>query len=167
MIARAEFREDLYYRLAVIHLKVPALRSREGDVAALAKAFAKELAREANVPPKEIAPEVIEALERRSWPGNVRELRNVIERAVIMCEGPVIGLGDLPSDLLAGSDIARTAIAVGDTLADAVARVEREMIVRAMARTGGVKSAVADALGISRVTLDAKLKAYGIAWSKR
>jgi DNA-binding NtrC family response regulator len=84
-----------------------------------------------------------------------------------MSEQASIGLGDLPADLLAGSDVARSAIAVGDTLADAVARVEREMIVRAMARTGGVKSAVADALGISRVTLDAKLKLYGIAWTKR
>jgi DNA-binding NtrC family response regulator len=79
----------------------------------------------------------------------------------------VIGLGDLPSDLLAGSDVARTSIASGDTLADAVARVEREMIVRAMARTGAVKSAVADALGISRVTLDAKLKTHGIVWPKK
>jgi DNA-binding NtrC family response regulator/GAF domain-containing protein len=162
MIARGEFREDLYYRLAVIHLRVPPLRSRSGDIAALTLAFVKELSKSAGVPVKEIDGAAIEALERRSWPGNVRELRNVIERAVIMSEGSRIGLGDLPADLLAGSDVAKTAIASGDTLAEAVARVEREMILRAWVRTAGVKSAVADALGISRVTLDAKLKLHGL-----
>lgn len=167
MIARQEFREDLYYRLAVIHLRVPPLRARAGDVPALARAFAEEIAKSAGLPPKELTAEAIEALERSSWPGNVRELRNVIERAVIMSESTGIGLGDLPADLLAGSEVAKTAIAAGDTLAEAVARVEREMIVRAMVRTGGVKTAVADALGISRVTLDAKLKLHGIPWKQK
>jgi two-component system, NtrC family, response regulator PilR len=86
---------------------------------------------------------------------------------VIMTEGASIELGDLPAELVAGSDAARRAIRAGGTLAEAIARVEREMILRAMSRTGGVKSAVADALGISRVTLDKKLELYAIDWSKK
>jgi DNA-binding NtrC family response regulator len=166
MIARQTFREDLYYRLAVIHLRVPALRDRMDDVAPLAHAFVAAASKEAGIASRRLSKDLIAALERHAWPGNVRELRNLIERLVILADEEEIGLASLPADLLAGSDVARRAIEKGDTLAEAIARVEREMILRALARTGGVKSAVADALGISRVTLDAKLKAHQIEWPR-
>ncbi len=167
MIAKQAFREDLYFRLKVVHLKVPPLRERLEDVPALAEHFLGKCARSAGLPNKRLAPELIEALGRYAWPGNVRELSNVIERLVILSEEDEIGLKDLPADLLAGRAVARAAIQRAGTLAEAVAEVEREMILRAMARTGGVKSAVADALGISRVTLDAKLRTHGIGWNTR
>ncbi|MCK6546622.1 sigma 54-interacting transcriptional regulator [Myxococcota bacterium] len=167
LLARGALREDLYYRLAVIHLRVPPLRDRPEDVPALATAFARELAREAGLPARALDAEVLRVFGEREWRGNVRELRNVIERLVILGDGPTIRFEDLPTELVAGSDLVRRALTSGDTLAETIARVERELVVRALARTGGVKSAVADALGISRVTLDAKLKLYGIEWKKR
>jgi Nif-specific regulatory protein len=166
MIAKGAFREDLYYRLAVIHLRVPPLRNRAEDVPYLVKTFSKQIAKEIGVVERTFDGAALDALARHSWPGNVRELRNVVERSILMSDAGEIGLGDLPHDLFAGSEAARRAIGEGETLEEAIQRVEKELILRQMARTGGVKSAVADALGISRVTLDAKLKALGIAWTK-
>jgi DNA-binding NtrC family response regulator len=167
MIAKKLFREDLYFRLKVVHLRVPSLRDRLEDVPALAEHFVERIAKSAGMAKKTLAPELVDALSRHSWPGNVRELSNVIERLMILSEESRISLGDLPSDLLAGRAVAKAAIARAGTLAEAVAEVEREMILLALHRTNGVKSAVADALGISRVTLDAKLKAHGIQWDGR
>jgi transcriptional regulator with PAS, ATPase and Fis domain len=167
MIAKKLFREDLYFRLEVVHLEVPSLRDRPEDVPALAAHFVERIAKSAGMPKKTLSPELIEALARHSWPGNVRELSNAIERLMILSEESEISLGDLPADLLAGRAVAKAAIARAGTLAEAVAEVEREMILLALHRTNGVKSAVADALGISRVTLDAKLKAHGIHWDGR
>jgi DNA-binding NtrC family response regulator len=167
MIAKKTFREDLYFRLKVVQLKVPPLRERLDDVPALADALMDRHARSAGIPKKSLAPELVETLARYTWPGNVRELSNVIERLMILAEGDEISLADLPSDLLAGRAVAKAAIHRAGTLAEAVAEVEREMILLAMHRTSGVKSAVADALGISRVTLDAKLKAHAIEWASR
>jgi DNA-binding NtrC family response regulator len=167
MIAKKAFREDLYFRMKVVHLKVPPLRERLEDVPLLAESFVARLAKIAGIPKKSLAPELLETLARYTWPGNVRELSNVIERLMILSEGEEIAVADLPTDLLAGRAVAKAAIHRAGTLAEAVAEVEREMILLAMHRTQGVKSAVADALGISRVTLDAKLKTHGIEWGKR
>jgi Nif-specific regulatory protein len=166
MIAKGTFREDLFYRLAVIHLRVPPLHKRKEDLPELVRAFARQVAKEIGVVEKTFEEDALEALARHGWPGNVRELRNLVERLVLMTDGPSIGLGDLPHDLFLGPEATKRAIGEGETLEEAIRRVEKELILRQMARTGGVKSAVADALGISRVTLDAKLKAYGIAWAK-
>jgi DNA-binding NtrC family response regulator len=167
MIAKKLFREDLYFRLKVVHLKVPPLRDRLEDVPALAEHFVDRIAKSAGMPKKTLSPELVQALARHTWPGNVRELSNAIERLMLLSETSEISLSDLPADLLAGRAVAKAAIARAGTLAEAVAEVEREMILLAMHRTGGVKSAVADALGISRVTLDAKLKAHAIEWGGR
>jgi DNA-binding NtrC family response regulator len=161
LVAEGLFRADLAFRLAVVTLEVPPLSARPGDVPLLAQSFVQTIAQEIGMGEKQLDPEVLARLEARAWPGNVRELRNTIERLVILSEGPRIGLGDLPTDLLAGLDQVDRAARSGQTLAEVLAEVEKAMILRAMARTGGVKVAAAEALGISRVTLDAKLKAYG------
>jgi DNA-binding NtrC family response regulator len=166
LIAQGAFRDDLYYRLRVVHLVVPPLRDRAEDIEPLALHFASKMCAGAGISEKTLEPELFDALRRASWPGNVRELANTIERLVMLSEGPSIGLADLPPDLLAAS-AARDATTSGDTLEAAVGRVEREMILRALARTKANKSATADALGISRVTLDKKLEVHGIEWPKR
>ncbi len=167
MAAVGDFREDLLFRLKVVHLRVPPLRARTEDIEPLVEAFVGTIAGELGVPIPVVDHEVMEALKKHSWPGNVRELRNAIERLIIMANEGRIELGDLPPELVAGRAVAQRKVRSGGTLAEAVGEVEKEMILRAMARTGAVKSAVADALGISRVTLDAKLKVHGIAWPKK
>lgn len=165
-ILQGNFREDLYFRLAVICLEVPDLAARAQDILPMAQHFVAEAARSAGRPVPELSPELQQALHRYGWPGNVRELHNTMERLVIMAEGTTLGLEDLPLQMWSGSDAALRAVHQGQSLAEAVARLEREMILRCMARTGGVKAATAEALGISRVTLDAKLKTHGIPWRR-
>ncbi|MCC7386840.1 MAG: sigma 54-interacting transcriptional regulator [Deltaproteobacteria bacterium] len=166
LLAAGRLRRELYFRLAVVHLRVPPLRERREDIAPLARGFAERIARDAGLGPRRLSDEVIAFLADRRLSGNVRELRNLVERLLIAADGPEIGVADVPADLLGGADLAERAVAAGERLEDAVFRLEREMILRVMARTGGVKSAAAHALGISRVTLDAKLKQHGIAWRK-
>ncbi|MBI4816804.1 MAG: sigma 54-interacting transcriptional regulator [Deltaproteobacteria bacterium] len=165
LVATGRIREDLFYRLAVVRVRVPPLRERPEDVPALARAYVEKLCRDAGVPPKRLLPDAVEALASLRWPGNVRELKNAIERIVLLSEATELGRHDLPPDFVLG-DIVRRATKNGETLAEVTGRVEREMIVRALARTGGVKSAAAEVLGISRVTLDSKLKAFGIEWKR-
>ncbi|MBI2375892.1 MAG: sigma 54-interacting transcriptional regulator [Deltaproteobacteria bacterium] len=165
LVASGRVREDLFYRLAVVRVRVPPLRERPEDVPALARAYIERLCREAGIAPRRLLPDALEALGSLRWPGNVRELRNTVERIVLLSEVSEIARHDLPPDLVLG-DVVRRASKSGEPLSEAVERVEREMIVRAMARTGGVKTAAAESLGISRVTLDAKLKALGIGWKR-
>lgn len=165
-ILEGAFRQDLYYRLAVIQLTVPALSARTEDILPLARRFTAEIAQTGGCPVPTLSVDLEEALLAYGWPGNVRELRNIMERMVIMGEGPQLVVGDLPLEVLSGAAAAQKAVAQGDTLAEAVARLEREMIVRTMARTGGVKLAAAEALGISRVTLDTKIRNHKIEWKR-
>ncbi len=165
-ILEGEFRQDLYYRLAVVQLTVPALSARTEDILPLAQRFVAEIAQAGGCAAPTLSQDLQQALVAYAWPGNVRELRNMIERMVIMAEGPVLNVGDLPLELLSGPAASKKAVAQGDTLAEAVARLEREMIVRTMVRSGGVKLACAEALGISRVTLDAKIRNHKIDWKR-
>ena len=99
MIAQGTFREDLFYRLNVIHLVVPPLRERREDIPGLANHFLQHFIRKGSYEPREIAPEAMEALAAHNWQGNVRELENVIERLAVTGGGPVINLGDLPAEI--------------------------------------------------------------------
>ena len=99
-VARGAFREDLYYRLNVVSIDVPPLAQRADDIPLLVEHFVHRYSRECNKPVDELSPEVLTALREYEWPGNVRELQNVIERAVVLAEGPVIQLSDLPLDVL-------------------------------------------------------------------
>jgi len=155
MIGDGRFREDLFYRLAEIVVKIPSLAERAGDAALLAKAFQQRFSREMNPQVKGFAPDALAAIDAWGWPGNVRELENRIKRAVIMAEGKLIGAEDL--DLAAG-DADETPL----NLKAAREQADRKVIRHALARSEGNISNTARLLGISRPTLYDLLKQYDI-----
>ncbi len=154
MISENAFREDLYYRLAEIVIKIPALAERSGDASLLARHFQKKFSEEINPAVKGIAPDALAALEAWNWPGNVRELENRIKRAVIMADGKLIGAADL--------DLDNEEELTGDLLNLKAAReaADRVAIIRAISQTDGNISNAAKLLGISRPTLYDLLKQY-------
>ncbi len=154
MIAAGSFREDLYYRLAEIVIRIPALKDRAGDPALLARHFLNRFAREMNPQLRGLAPDALAAIDAWPWPGNVRELENRIKRAVIMAEGRHVTAADLDLDdaqAVAGEALNLKAVREA---------ADRRAIRRAIARTDGNISAAARLLGISRPTLYDLLKQY-------
>lgn len=154
MIANGQFREDLFYRLAEIVVKIPSLAERPGDAALLAKAFLARFAKEMNPAVKGFAADALSAIDAWSWPGNVRELENRVKRAVIMTDDKLIGAEDL--DLLA-ADAGEVAPL---NLKSAREAADRKVIRHALARSEGNISSTAKLLGISRPTLYDLLKQY-------
>src|SRR5213075_911961 len=154
MIAAGTFREDLYYRLAEIVVRIPSLAERHGDPALLAKHFLSRFAREMNPQVKGFAPGALAAIETWGWPGNVRELENRLKRAVIMAEGKLITAEDLD---LAAPDGGALPV----NLKAARECADRQVIRKALAQADGNISA-AKLLGISRPTLYDLLKQYGL-----
>jgi two-component system NtrC family response regulator len=154
MIARGVFREDLYYRLAEIVVKIPSLAERPGDAALLARHFVNRFGRELNPKVQSLSPEALAAIDAYAWPGNVRELENRIKRAVIMTEGRSIGTNDL--------DLPGTATDEQDPINLRAVReiADRKAIRQAMSRTDNNISGAAKLLGISRPTLYDLLKQY-------
>jgi len=168
-IRAGRFREDLYFRLNVIPIFVPPLRERQEDIPRLADHFMAEFAREYGRRVKSFEPGAVSAIQQYAWPGNVRELRNVIERLMIMVPGDAISpsdLGFLDSTALARPELAE-ASASRLTLHDARDRFERDFILRALAEQQGNMSRTADALGVERSNLYRKMKAFGIAPTRR
>jgi DNA-binding NtrC family response regulator len=160
-VESGEFRQDLYYRLKVISVRMPAIRERAEDIPQLAAHFVNQFARDYNKPTKHLSPETVEVLSRYAWPGNVRELRNVIERLVILESEPVILPRHLPPELLAGSPSIRRGLL--ELPADGVrlVEVERELVIQAMERTAGNQTKAAELLGIERDALRRRLIKYG------
>ena len=156
MIAEGRFREDLFYRLAEIVVKIPALAERPGDAVLLAKVFLARFAREMNPAVKGFAPDALAAIDGWPWPGNVRELENRVKRAVIMAEGKLVGAADL--DLGAACEADLNAL----NLKSAREATDRRMIRHALARSEGNISNTAKLLGISRPTLYDLLKHYDL-----
>ena len=154
MIGDGKFREDLFYRLAEIVIRIPSLAERPGDATLLAKAFLKRFSAEMNPQVKGFAPDALSAIDAWSWPGNVRELENRVKRAVIMAEGKLVGVDDL--DLGAGEGEQADAL----NLKTAREEADRRVIRRALARSEGNISNTAKLLGISRPTLYDLLKQY-------
>ncbi|HKY80638.1 MAG TPA: PEP-CTERM-box response regulator transcription factor [Sphingobium sp.] len=154
MIAAGTFREDLYYRLAEIVVRIPALKDRPGDPALLARHFLNRFAKEMNPQVKGLAPDALAALDAWSWPGNVRELENRMKRAIIMADGKLVTAADLDldGDRVGGSEVVN--------LKAAREMADRRAIRRAIARTDGNISGAAKMLGISRPTLYDLLKQY-------
>ncbi|MDP1901426.1 MAG: sigma-54 dependent transcriptional regulator [Rubrivivax sp.] len=173
-VAAGRFREDLYYRINVICLEVPALRSRGSDVAHLAEHFADKYAHDEGVRPLRFTPQALVRLAAYRWPGNVRELKNLIERLTILFPGTEIGLTELPPEIALAAPDARAAAAaaaalptpaprpeapsIGATLAQA----EREMLLSALRECGGHKGQAADRLGISRHAFKRRVQRLGI-----
>ena len=161
LVASGEFREDLFYRLNVVRITLPPLRERTEDIALLANAFLKELAEENGKPVNELSNEVMRALIAHNWPGNVRELRTAIEHGVVMSNGSKITLRHLPAVLRGGSSLpASTRTDPGNIPGDRfnLSHAERQLIGEALAHTHDNKTEAAKLLGISRRTLQRKLK---------
>ena len=169
-IKAGQFREDLYFRLNVIPIFVPPLRTRQGDIPLLAEYFMAGFAHEYGRRPKAFEEGALDLLQRYSWPGNVRELRNLIERLVIMVPGDRISTADLaflgrdPSD---AGEAAPADIEPVLPLHEARDRFERDYILRALAQQNGNMSRTAEVLGVERSNLYRKMRAFGIAPGKR
>jgi NtrC-family two-component system response regulator AlgB len=149
------FRQDLYYRLDVIEIRIPSLRERREDIAPLAETMLRHFCRINHRTMAGFSPEALDALQRYGWPGNLRELRNAIERAVILSAGDVVGMESLPGSLASPPSELR----LGDH--QSISRVEEEHIRRVLASTGSLTEA-ARILGIDETTLWRRRKAYGI-----
>jgi DNA-binding NtrC family response regulator len=158
-VREGAFREDLFFRLNVIPLRVPPLRERQGDVPLLARAFMAACCRQNGFPERRIDDAAMERLAAYAWPGNVRELKNLVERATIFCDG-VIGVTDLPDELRPPQPPARALEAA--TLREFRDTMEREFIWRRLEQFGWNVSRTAEALGIERTNLHRKLRALGL-----
>jgi two-component system, NtrC family, response regulator len=150
------FREDLFYRLAVVQIVLPPLRERDDDTLLLAKAFLQRSAKENGKSGLTFAPDAVRAIRQHPWPGNVRELQNRVKRAVIMADGKRITAADLEL----AEAITENA---GGTLREARERVEKELVTEALRRNGGKITAAAAELDISRPTLYELMEKLGIA----
>lgn len=159
MTADGRFREDLYYRLAEIVVKIPSLAERSGDAVLLARHFVNRFARELNVGAQSLSADAIDAIDAYAWPGNVRELENRVKRAVIMADGKSVTAGDL--DLQAGIVPSDDALPINLRAAREIA--DRKAIRHAMSRTENNISGAAKLLGISRPTLYDLLKQYRLS----
>jgi DNA-binding NtrC family response regulator len=161
-VAQKKFREDLYYRLNVIPIRVPPLRERKSDIALLAHHFLEHFNRSKKKKIRAISDEAMEALVRYDWPGNVRELENTIERLVILVDHDVIAAQDLPEKfhLLAEAEPAQVLEIPeeGISLDSAVNEFERNLILQALVKTGWVKNKAARLLNLNRTTLIEKIK---------
>jgi two-component system response regulator HydG len=161
LVAEGRFREDLFYRLHVVPLLLPALRERPGDVPILANHFLQRLAPRVGRRLSGFAPEALAKLERHAWPGNVRELENVIEQALVFAEGELVQPGDLPG---VNDGMGALPVPTGDRpLPEILDDLERRILVAAYDRARGVKAETARLLGISPGALYYKLEKYGLA----
>jgi len=164
LLAMAEsgaFRMDLYYRLSVLHTVLPPLRERREDIEALVQYFVEQISEGLGRRVEALSPEAIAVLERYPWPGNVRELRNVVERALVLGDGPTLELDDLPPELALAAPPPTGAPVMAPAAAGTVrplAELEAEAIAAALAATAGNKARAAALLGIDRTTLYRKLK---------
>ena len=165
-IRDGSFREDLYYRLAVIPVEIPPLRDRLEDVPLLVNHFLQKQAGQTGSQPKKIEAQAVDLLSRYDYPGNVRELENAIERACALCENEMIMPHDLPPHIVehAGEEAARkarAALPVGKSLDEFIQEQEREYIEATLAKYKGSREKAASVLGISMATLYRKLEIKG------
>ncbi len=177
-IASGRFREDLYYRLNVVPIHLPPLRERRADIPLLAEHFLLKQSARLRKGSMKLSPEAIESMLNYPWPGNIRELENVVERTVLLTDGDTIRPKDLPLEVQRVSERGESATSTPDDEEDdgaenapgglkqqvreASAKLERELIVRALAQTGGNVTQAARLLKISRKSLQIKMKEFGL-----
>ena len=161
-VQREAFREDLYYRLNVVQLMVPPLRERASDIPLLVEHFIRRGERELNKRIDGLSPEALAALQAYRWPGNVRELMNVIERCVVLAEGPVIQLNDLPLDVLLPQQMTKVRAAETLPLNEATDQFERQMVLRVLERVGWNLTEAGRILNVHRNSLRVKLARWGV-----
>jgi two-component system response regulator HydG len=165
LVDRSQFREDLFYRLHIIPITVPPLRQRKEDIAPLVHHFIEAISSEIGKPIQGISDDAMVMLLRYDWPGNIRELENMIERAIVLCDRDTLGSEEFPLDRRA---VARGADSLSPpplgtiSLDEALARLERSMIERALEEARGVKTRTAELLGIKTSALYYKLEKYGL-----
>ncbi|MEM1304896.1 MAG: sigma 54-interacting transcriptional regulator, partial [Planctomycetota bacterium] len=161
-VEEGSFRQDLYYRINVINIELPSLRGRVSDIPLLAQRFLDETCEETKRQVTGFSDEAVGALQRHHWPGNVRELQNVIERAVLLGKGDVIGLADLPPELRSPGGGTIATHYAGQTLKEALEGPERAIILEVLESNGWNRNQTADQLGINRTTLYKKMKRLGL-----
>jgi transcriptional regulator with PAS, ATPase and Fis domain len=160
-VAEGRFRQDLFYRINVINIELPALRDRISDIPLLAEHFLANVGEETGKAVNGFSDEAVEALRRYRWPGNVRELQNVVERAVLLGKSDRIGVEDLPASLAAAAPTT-VAPATGRTLKEALEGPERQIILEVLESNDWNRNLTADQLGINRTTLYKKMKRLGL-----
>ena len=161
-VESGKFRSDLYYRLNEFHINLPLLKDRKDDIPVLAKHFLDEANNELNKKVKGFSPEAAKQLLSYGWPGNIRELKNIIRRAVLLCESDNISLTELGLDTSKQSEKSDAANDSHNTLEGATRQVERDMIRKALEQTGGNKIKAAKLLQMNRKTLYRKIKNLGL-----
>lgn len=164
MVSKGQFREDLYYRLNVIPVSLPPLRKRKEDIADLVQFFLSRLASENKRKKISIDPDALAMLLEYPWPGNIRELENVLERAVVLCDSDRITRNELPFFQENPSGLERNHPMFQDqgNLDDRLAVMEKQLLIDAMQKSGGIKTRAARSLGIKTSTLYYKLEKYGL-----
>jgi DNA-binding NtrC family response regulator len=175
-IEKGSFRADLFYRLQVVTIEIPALRERREDIPVLADTFARQAAERYGLPPRTLAPSALRRLVEYHWPGNVRELRNAVERSLILAEGDEVTHKDLPEEVGAGgAKASKEAAAPASVEPGALAvpftsdfredrrEFERRYIARCLEETGGNVTRAAAILGMHRQSLQHKLRELGLA----
>ena len=161
-VEEGRFRQDLYYRVNVINIELPALRERPTDIPVLANHFLQQVCEDAGKQVAGFSPEALEHMQRYRWPGNVRELQNVVERAVLLGKGDMVLLEDLSTTITTSSAAMTMPVAAGRTLKEALAGPERQIILEVLESNAWNRNATADALGINRTTLYKKMKRLGL-----
>jgi DNA-binding NtrC family response regulator len=164
-VRNGEFREDLYYRLNVVNIRVPPLRERREDISLLVEHILKKIHREIHKGIRRVPSPVMDALVAYAWPGNVRQLENVLMKAVVLAQGDVLNIADLPPEI-AREEPATTGAAAeigpGPTSAASLKDVERDHIKQVLASTGWNKGRACEILGISRPRLERRIREYGL-----
>jgi two-component system, NtrC family, response regulator AtoC len=160
-VAAGTFREDLYYRLKVFPIRLPPLRERASDIPALVKTFVDEFNRQFGKRITDVAPETMEILKKYRWPGNVRELRNLIERTVLLADGPVLQPAMLPSQIVGPVADPDPVVRLGSEGVDFEA-LERSLLEAALRRAEGNRTEAGRLLGMSRHQVRNRLKKYGL-----
>jgi two-component system response regulator HydG len=174
------FREDLFYRLAVVPIDLPPLRERREDIPGLCEMFSRQVSTELKLPPRRISPQAIQSLKLYDFPGNLRELKNLIERAYILSRQGEIGVEDFPMTAQPPASAAASSGNGHGSLPDAVVRsvpdsfdltgllerTEKQLIVKTLTATGGAQAEAARRMGLSRSALAYKLNKYGIRASE-
>jgi two-component system nitrogen regulation response regulator NtrX len=162
MVAQGKFREDLYYRVSVVPIRVPALRERPQDIRAMAEYFLEDFCGRNGFRQRSFDPEVWEAFEDWKWPGNARELRNVVERMAILSSGDTIGTAGIPLELR----MPQKDSGARSSVQEARESAEREHVMRALEDAGWNVSSAARALGMERTNLHKRIRALGLARGK-
>src|SRR3954465_2992039 len=161
-VAEGRFRQDLYYRVNVINIELPPLRTRVSDISTLAHSFLQQVREDSRREVTGFADEAMAIMERYYWPGNVRALQNLAERAVLLGKGPIVAVADLPPEVRGSNTVMFASAAGQKSLKEALEGPERQIIRDVLESNGWNRNATADQLGINRTTLYKKMKRLGL-----